>query len=371
MNLTKFIIPIIALIIQPIILQAQSTNEPSIKSLPTGTITRIAFGSCAKHWQYQPIWKTVISKNPDLFLYVGDAIYADTDGKTAWQVSEKQLRGEWARLADKPEFKEVRSKIPFMATWDNHDYGTHQGGSEFTLKEESKEAFLDFFNEPKESDRRKHAGIYDAKVFGEEGQKVEIILLDTRSFKGKSIKDTRSKSEKKSLGIAGNYLPNEDPSVTLLGKEQWKWLERELKNSVQLRIIVSSTQIIADQKHMDEWGNYPLERKKLFDLIDRSTRGATLLLSGNAHFSEISELNTKHYNLLDFTSSGLTHVNNTYAQKDNKYRVKGPFADLNFGYIEIDWENANGPTITLQSIGLDGTIAYSLKRKINALDKMQ
>ena len=72
------------------------TERKEIASLPVNTtaIERIAFGSCAKHWQYQPIWETVVSTQPDLFLFLGDAIYADNDGATAWDVTAKQLQGE-------------------------------------------------------------------------------------------------------------------------------------------------------------------------------------------------------------------------------------------------------------------------------------
>lgn len=82
------------------------TERNQIAWLPVNTtaIERIAFGSCAKHWQYQPIWESVISKQPDLFLFLGDAIYADNDGATAWDVTENQLQGEWNRLSDKPEY---------------------------------------------------------------------------------------------------------------------------------------------------------------------------------------------------------------------------------------------------------------------------
>lgn len=79
--------------------------------IPPGNVTQkiissIAFGSCAKHWQPQPIWDVVIAHNPDLWLFLGDTIYADTDdGSTALQVTKEQLVGEWNRLADKPEFR--------------------------------------------------------------------------------------------------------------------------------------------------------------------------------------------------------------------------------------------------------------------------
>lgn len=77
-----------------------------------GPVQRVAFGSCAKHWQTQPIWDVIIAKKPDLFLFIGDNIYADTDGTTAWPISKGQLTGEWNRLADKPEFQKARSAMP-------------------------------------------------------------------------------------------------------------------------------------------------------------------------------------------------------------------------------------------------------------------
>ena len=67
------------------------------QALPDDPVQRIAFGSCAKHWQAQPIWDAVIEKKPDLFLFLGDNIYADTDGRTAWLVDKGQLAGEWNR----------------------------------------------------------------------------------------------------------------------------------------------------------------------------------------------------------------------------------------------------------------------------------
>ena len=151
---------------------AQESMAP-IATLPTNSkvFQRIALGSCAKHWQHQQIWKAVLDKKPDVFLFLGDAIYGDTDGTTAWAVSEQQLQGEWNRLADKPEFQRFRREILIMATWDNHDYGTHNGGSEFELKDVSKRIFLDFFAEPEDSDRRNRAGIYDSKVFGPQGRR--------------------------------------------------------------------------------------------------------------------------------------------------------------------------------------------------------
>jgi alkaline phosphatase D len=326
--------------------------------LPSGTLERIAFGSCAKHWQYQPIWAAVLAAKPDLWLFLGDAIYADNDGRTVWEVSEKTLAGEWNRLADKPEFQAFRARVPMLATWDNHDYGTHDGGADFALKAESQRIFLDFFGEPEGSERRRTPGIYDAKVFGAKGRRVQIILLDTRTFRGPFRLDSRSKEERAKIGKVGKYVPHADASVPLLGEAQWAWLEEQLQEPAELRLIGSSTQIVADEKGMDEWGDYPHERRRLFDLIAKTPAEGVVLLSGNVHFAEISLERDAVYPLLDFTSSGLTHVNAAYAEAPNAYRVAGPYVDIHFGLVEIDWDARPSPLVKLAAIGLDGSVAF-------------
>ena len=342
-----------------VLLDSQPASAGGWLPLPTGEIDRIAFGSCAKHWQPQPIWDQVIAAEPDLFLFIGDAIYADTDGKTAWAVSEGHLRGEWNRLADKPEFQAARAAMPFMATWDNHDYGTHAGGGEFELKRESQAAFLDFFGEPEDSERRRTGGIYDAKVLGPEGRRVQIILLDTKFFRSEPLRDPRSKVERLSEGVVGNYAPFNDPAATLLGEAQWAWLEQQLHLPAEIRFIASSTQIIPDQKGMDEWGNFPHERQRLFDLIASTAATGVVFLTGNVHFSELSRYDGGVYPFYEFTSSGLTHVNLRYAAAPNDYRVAGPCEEVHFCLVEIDWWSDPAPALALSAITLDGEACYT------------
>jgi alkaline phosphatase D len=186
-------------------------------------LSRIAFGSCAFQWEEQPIWSVIAERGPDLFLFVGDAIYGDFDGKKPFTPTADTLRRDWSALAAKPEFQEFRAQVPIMATWDNHDYGSHNGGAEFPLKEMTTTAFLDFFEEPPDSVRRNRDGIYTEQTFGEPGKRVQVVLLDTRTFKAPPVRDPRTKEEKKAAGLSGsmgNYVPNADPEVTLLGSEQ-------------------------------------------------------------------------------------------------------------------------------------------------------
>ena len=350
------------------------TNEVSSGATlhPDDMVSRVAFGSCAKQWLAQPIWNAVLESRPDVFLFLGDAIYGDYDGEKAFEPSEQTLLRDWGRLGAQPGYQALRDKVPVMATWDNHDYGKHDGGAEFPLKETSKRLFLDFFGESAESERRRTPGIYDARIVGPAGRRVQIILLDTRYFKGPYIKDERSKAEKKAAGLVGsmgNYVPNEDPDVSLLGETQWQWLERQLREPAEIRLIASSTQVINDQKNMDEWGNYPRERKRLFDLIESTGASGVLLLSGNVHYTEISRLERSTYPLVDFTSSGMTHTNEHYAGAENRYRVAGPSARKNFGLIEIDWAATPSPEIELRAISDDGEILFGYRMHLHQLQR--
>ena len=322
---------------------------------PDGSVDRIAFGSCAFQWEEQPIFRAVVAADPDINIALGDAIYGDFDGENDLDVTPESLRAEWADLAASPDWQALRAQVPVMATWDNHDYGHHSAGAEFPLKEESKQIFLDFLAEPAGSERRRRAGIYDAAVLGPRGRRVQVILLDTRTFKSPPRLAERPEGTGGSLG---KYAPDDDPGLTLLGEEQWAWLSEQLRQPAEVRLICSSGQVVADQKGMDEWGNYPRERRRLFELIEATEAEGALLLSGNVHFAEVSRTDEGPYPLLDFTSSGLTHVDEAYARAPNPFRVAGPFVQPHFGLVRIEWEARPSPRLTLQALDMDGKVAF-------------
>lgn len=352
--------------IGPTALRADSSWQP----LPDGEIRRIAFGSCAKQWEPQPLWRSVLAAEPDLFVFLGDVIYGDWHGEQPFVPTAGSLAKDYAQLAENPAFAAVRKKVPFMATWDNHDYGKHDGGAEFELKEVSRRVFLDFFGEPADSPRRRRDGIYDARIFGPPGRRVQVILLDGRWRRGPLMPDTRSKEQRAALGVTGSmgHIPNADPDATLLGASQWRWLEEQLRKPAEVRLIASATQVIPDQKGMQEWGNFPLERERLFDLIERTGASGVLILSGNVHFAELSRISQGRYPVYEFTSSGLTHVNPAYARAANRYRVAGPDVAPNFGLVEIDWDAQPTPVIRLVARGLAEDPAFEYRLSIADLE---
>ena len=43
----------------------------------TRTVTRIAFGSCNKHDKPQDYWRRIRARKPDVWVWLGDIVYAD------------------------------------------------------------------------------------------------------------------------------------------------------------------------------------------------------------------------------------------------------------------------------------------------------
>jgi alkaline phosphatase D len=326
-----------------------ATAEPSSPE----RIQRIAFGSCASEKLDQPIWDAVVAAKPDLFLFVGDNIYADTEDM-------ELMKAKYAKLAAKPGYQKLKRTCPILATWDDHDYGVNDGGAWYPKREESAKILLDFFEVPADSPRRGRPGIYGAHTFGPPGERVQVILLDTRTFKSRPLKDSRGKDELKKLNLVGWYVPHPDPATTLLGAAQWAWLEQQLRQPADLRIIASSIQVIADEKGMESWGNFPHERKRLYRTIADTKAEGVVFLSGDVHFSEVSRTAEGPYPLTDFTSSGLTNSNPGWAAAVNRHRVSpSAYAKPTFGLVAIDW-SAPAPRISLQARGVDGETAFEV-----------
>ncbi|NOT00405.1 MAG: alkaline phosphatase family protein [Phycisphaerales bacterium] len=306
--------------------------SPARTDTPIG---RIAFGSCAKQDRPQPIWDAVIAGDPDLFLFIGDNIYADTENPAVMQA-------KYAQLNAMPGFQRLRRTCPILATWDDHDYGVNDGGREYPMREKSQRLFLESFNVPRNDPRWHRPGVYSAHLFGPPGNRVQIILLDTRYFRSPLVRRTVP------VPAGGPYAPNPDPSATMLGPEQWTWLEQQLRQSADVRILASSTQVLGEDHTYEKWGNMPHELARLIDLIRRCRAENIVFISGDMHSAELTRLDEPgHAPLYELTSSGMNCAIGKDFHFANRRRV-GPVVQTdNFAMIHIDWVAAP-PRITLE-----------------------
>lgn len=314
---------------------AADRNEPrrSAPQLPQQeqVLRTVLFGSCAKQDRPQPIWNAVVRHPPDLFLFLGDNIYADTRDPAVFD-------RKYAQLAGQPGFQRLIESTPILATWDDHDYGENDAGSEYPLKVFSRRRMLDFWGEPEDSPRRtQDGGIYTARVIGPPGRRVQIILLDLRYNRSPlRSADPKSRTEREANNV-GPYAPDTLATATLLGEAQWRWLERELEAPAELRLLGSSIQALPEFTGWEAWANFPRERERLLRTIDRHAIDNLILLSGDTHWAELSRDTTPGGRLVwELTSSGLTEEWKQVSP--DAHRVGEPYVGPNFGVVHINWD---------------------------------
>lgn len=310
-------------------------------SLGAQELTRIAFGSCAEQTGPQPIWTQVLAAQPDLFVFLGDNVYADTD-------EPAELQAAYERLGAQPGFQRLQASTEIIATWDDHDYGQDDIGADYVSKDASRRIMLDFFGEPADSPRRSQTGgIYTAYTYGPPGRTVQVILLDLRWSRSDlvEIRDDERLARREALN-RGPYEANLASDARLMEEAQWRWLEEQLAQPADLRIIGSSIQLLAEFTGWETWANYPKERQRFIELLARYQREPVLIISGDVHWAEFSTIHETagDWPLYELTSSGLTEE--WSAISPNRHRVGEAFAEANFGLIEIDWDSP-GPDLSL------------------------
>ena len=342
-----------------------ATGSDRVSARPELVITTLGFGSCARQNRPQPIWRTIHAAHCDAFVLCGDNIYGDSPDPAV-------LREKYALLAAMPGFAKLRQTTPLFATWDDHDYGANDAGAGFPGAAAAQEEFCDFFQVPANSHRRTTPGIHDCVTFGPAGQRVQLILLDTRMFRSPL---------KKASANPKVTIPNTDPDATVLGEGQWAWFERRLREPAEIRVVISSIQLISTEHASEKWENFPKERSRFLELLRRTQAQGVVVISGDRHMAELSALTPADgapYPLYDLTTSGL---NQPVPQKPepkesspkapgtkpaaprkpqpNRYRLhERPYTGSNFGLMRVKWDGPN-PSIRLEVCGLDGGVVLS------------
>ncbi len=304
---------------------------------PSAPLARIVFASCAQQNDDQSIWNLIAAEDPDLVLSMGDNVYGDVRSNDP---ALPELKAAYMRLAASEPFQRVRAGAPVLAVWDDHDYGLNDGGGDYPLKDKSEALFDYVWAVERDDPRAGRPGVYGAWMIGPEGRRVQVIMLDTRYFRS-PLKPTDE------IGARGRerWLPDADPSKTMLGEAQWDWLEEELKKPADLRLLVSSIQVMSEGHGYEAWRELPLEREKLYAVIKRANADNLMVLSGDRHAAALYERkDVIDYPLFEATASSLnlpasarrSETGDTWMEVDPN-RIGEVYYDANYGRIDIDW----------------------------------
>ena len=313
-------------------------------------LSRIAFGSSVNENRDMKFWDVIAGQKPQAFLLIGDNVYGDTGSFSDADIPT--LTSSYRRLSSRQEFARFRQKVPMMTVWDDHDFGASDAGGSFAFKEQAEKIFETYWGSSKEV--RSRPGVYESRIVGPMGKRVQFIILDARFFRS----DLARLPYREQSPPLGWYIPNNDPKATLLGDAQWAWLEQELTKPAELRFIVSSTQVITSAHGFESWFNFPKERDRLYAMLADKNVNNAIFLTGDRHSGGLYNASVPGVSrqVWDFTSSSLNFAfgqGNGGDKEPDPRRTGGLWGIPNFGQIDIDWE---GKKVTMSLRKDDGSV---------------
>lgn len=268
---------------------------------------RLAFGGdvagqnvCRDALEGFPIMNTIRSFRPDVFVGLGDMIYADNACDPVGRYGNAQIPGGFGPAVDLPSFwahwrynradaasQRLLGSTDYVGVWDDHEVVNDFGPLTDTrstppytpgvhLLPIGLDAFLDYTpiaiapNTPKR--------LYRSLRWGKH---LELFVLDTRQYR-----DANSASD------------SVDRPKTMLGREQLTWLKESLAASdATWKVIVSSVPMsiptgFPPTNGRDGWANFDQTtgfEQELLDILrfmERSGIQNTIWITTDVHFAE-------------------------------------------------------------------------------------
>lgn len=284
---------------------------PALGSTPDSL--HLAVASCA-HWErgYFSAYRHMAEERPDLTLFLGDYIYeyslaAGTPGlvRPYGAPEATDLAGYRYRYAlhhSDPDLQALHAAAPCIATWDDHEVQDDYSGESSKLpgvdpiafnrrRASAYQAFLE--NLPL---RRVPIGANGLPQIYRQfhyGNLASLPLLDGRQYRSRQPCYAAPDFGKGHLEKAA-CQDLADPQRTLLGFQQERWLDQQLRNSEARWNLIAQDLLVAplripgpghaeDRYWTDNWDGFQAGRTRLLKSLHDSRAANPVILSGDYH----------------------------------------------------------------------------------------
>lgn len=305
------------------------------KTAPAGPADfRVAFGSCAR-LQYdteQRVFTAVTAYEPDLFFWLGDNIYADSE-------QPEILADTYRRQRAVERLQPLLRSTPSLAIWDDHDFGYNDSDRRNPIRDQALALFRRFWANPSYG-TPETPGVFFQHSYGG----VDFFHLD-----GRYHRDPADQAD--------------GPAKTMLGSAQKRWLKAALKASrAPFKILITGTGWSLAERPGDSFASYLHERDELFDFIRDEKIGGVVCLSGDTHVGELNCIPRSEqggYDIYDLVSSPLAQTpNDKWPDQVPEARIRPLFAKTpNFGLLEFRMTGGK-PTLTYNLYDVLGAPAW-------------
>ncbi|KAI9175947.1 hypothetical protein H9P43_006311 [Blastocladiella emersonii ATCC 22665] len=238
---------------------------------------RIAYGSCTLPFPYRHAmtgYGNVYNTKPDLFLHLGDFIYADQPYVVG--DSLENYRRLYRRNLRDASYMALAQTVPSMHIFDDHEvYDNWEFGMQQAPFPNAMQAYHEHVHDAMPGDPSKY---YYNFTIG--ASLATVFMSNERAYRQPgTIKPTEFD--------ATNDQPLEAADATFLGKDQLDavkaWLVDSQARGVTWKILVSSVPFTTSYNDRDTWFGARRERQALLEFMDANKITNVHVLSGDRH----------------------------------------------------------------------------------------
>ena len=274
---------------------------------------RIALSSCQHYEQGQYIAHAEIAKQPlDFVLFMGDYIYESSNPQYALRKHNgeepktlAQYRDRYEQYKRDPMLQAAHAAHPWVLMWDDHevvndyanDQDRHYTDPQQMLQRRAAAYQAYFEHQPVLLGPETHSPadmrLYDQLSWG---KLADVWTLDCRQY--------RSAQACRDPVRGGGRMVFQcdelnDPSRTMLGQTQERWLSDRLSHSKrQWKLVAQATQIsstsvptpVGRSYWNDAWDGYPEARKRLLQTVVDAQLQNVVTLGGDVHCNVAANL---------------------------------------------------------------------------------
>jgi len=269
---------------------------------------RFAFASC-QQWRdgfYTP-HSHLAEEDLDLVVFLGDYIYESRPSggprpdvvaphldPEPFTVDEYRRRYALYRLD--PDLQAAHARFPWVVTLDDHEVDNNwadeipqdpdvQSPEQFLARRAA--AFQAFYEHLPLPDKARPSGI-DMRVFRrlDWGQLARFHVLDSRQYRSDQITTIEA---------------SRDPSRTMLGREQERWLFHGLDHSPARWNVLANQVFMAENDRiqgtfdffdLDNWDGYAYSRQRLLQFLHERRPSNPFVITGDRHATWVCDLTT-------------------------------------------------------------------------------
>lgn len=262
-----------------------------------------AFASCQEYQSgFYTAYKFMAQEDLNFVVHLGDYIYEGGINTTRVRqhnspeiITLEDYRNRHALYKTDPDLQATHAAFPWIVTWDDHEVDNNWAGlipedpdrqtpEQFRVRREA--AFQAYYEHMpirlEQTKKWDEVNLYRSFTFG---NLAHFNVLDTRQYRSDQVC-------LQSFPSAPDCPDRQDPSLTMTGRQQEKWLLQELKQSparwnvIAQQIWFGQVDYKSGQEqafNMDQWDGYPAARQRIIDFIDNQRPTNPIIITGDWH----------------------------------------------------------------------------------------